>query len=303
MLDVGQVTIIGTGLLGGSVGLSLKQTRCDGKPLFTGTVTGFGHRLVTAQLALKHGCVDVATDDLSSALRDAQLVILATPLSTFESLFQQIARHAKPDVIVTDVGSTKARVCDLARTILHHQGKRFVGAHPMAGSEQQGPAAARADLFVGRPCVLTPDANTDPAALALVRSLWQGLGMNILTMTPTEHDRHAARISHLPHATAALLVRIAAGAGSLPMASSGFRDCTRVASGDERVWVDIFTTNRDAVVESLDALSEQIAQLRNTLTRENADELRALLASSRAERNRWIEGFSTGQGNANDDAG
>lgn len=309
--DVSQVTIIGTGLLGGSIGLGLRAAG------FTGRILGVGRRRETLESAVKLGCIDAGVMDVAESFAHAgdrcHMLVLATPISGFGAAMASIValgrRVGAERLWVTDVGSTKAHVCSIAEALdaaeRHAGGKLiFVGSHPMAGSEQHGPAAARADLFKHKPCVMTAGPYVgSPAALA-VRGLWQTLGMRVIDMTPEEHDHCVALVSHLPHAVAALLVQSAtresraAGAqreqgsigGALEIASSGFNDTTRVASGDPAVWADIFESNREAVIDALDGFAERLATFRKLLARTDArEEVLEMLSSSKAERDRWIE--------------
>ncbi len=282
MDHVRQITIVGTGLLGASCGLGLRAAGYNGR------LVGLSRRPQTAQRAKELGCIDEAGTELAPHARLSQLVIIAIPLRRYEPVLQELAKADHDQLVITDVGSTKQHVCDQARQLLPAPA-RFVGSHPMAGSEQHGPDAARADLFNAKPCVTTPQPDTDPNALATVESLWTTLKMRLVQMSPQDHDRQVARISHLPHALASLLFELAAKHNSLPLASTGFRDTTRVASGDPTVWLDIFTTNRQAVIESLDAIDQHTAQFRRMLTDQDDDALLELLTRAKQDRDNWIK--------------
>lgn len=277
--DVGSVAIVGTGLLGGSLGLALREAG------FPGRILGVGRRPETLQTALDRGCIDEACTSIQDAARRCELIVLATPLGMFEPLLQELSSGSCDHAIVTDVGSTKQYVCSLAGRII--PGVRFVGSHPMAGSEQHGPQFARADLYRGAPCIITPVETSDPAAVSTVEGLWSALGMRVLRMSPQQHDAFAAQVSHLPHALAALLVHQAVSRGGLEMASTGFRDATRIASSDPAVWIDIFATNREAVLQSLDAFANAIADLRAKLADPAGQGLQQWLAQSKQARDAW----------------
>lgn len=280
--NLSQVTIAGTGLLGGSIGLALRAAG------YTGRIVGVGRTQATLDAAKGAGCIDVAKTDLPGAVRDggdAQLVILATPLGAFEPLVKAMADVEGP--VITDVGSVKAGICDLARKHLAQPG-RFIGSHPMAGGEQHGPQHARADLFQGCPCIITREPGDDDDAIATVEALWRTLGMKVIDMPVAEHDRCVALISHLPHAAAALLVDLASRGGGLGIASTGFRDTTRVASGDVRVWTDIFLSNRAAVVEALDGFADSLATFRAMVEAGDETGIRALLDGAKQTRDQWI---------------
>lgn len=283
--QVRQVAIIGTGLLGGSIGLGLKAAG------FKGRILGLGRRMETLERAQQRGCVDEISTSLVPGLRQSQLVILASPVATFEEWFTRLVPECHPKIVITDVGSTKSDVCAAAGRRLMGYAKRFVGAHPMAGSERHGPEHATADLFQGKPCVLTPLGDTDPDAMTIVEVLWSKLGMRLVRMLPRDHDWSAARISHLPHALAVALVRYVGGSGGMEIASTGFRDTTRVASGDPRVWLDIFSTNRAAVVEAIDQYTQELVNLRNLLEKGDDKRLLETLAQAQGTRDAWLKGL------------
>ena len=206
--DVEQITIIGPGLLGGSVGLGLRQAG------FTGRIVGVGHRAETVARAREKGCIDIASTDIASSVPNSQWVIVATPLGAFSEILGQLAKHDHDGLIITDVGSTKRWVCDQARQLLP-QPNRFVGSHPMAGGERHGPEYARADLFRDKPCILIEEPDTDPDSLNAVEDLWRRLGMRLTRMSAQQHDETVALISHLPHLTAVYWSRWRiSGAGS-----------------------------------------------------------------------------------------
>ena len=210
------VAILGVGLLGGSIGLALRRAG------FAGRITGFGHRQSSMDAAVSAGAIDAGYLDLAPAVRDADLVILASPVGLFLPLLGELCELVRPDAIVTDVGSTKRQVVSWAKMLLP-RGVRFVGSHPIAGSDKRGVQYARPDLFDNACCVLTPVPNAKSKgsgirnkgsaipnsyadAVSLVDAFWQSLGMWTVRMTPAQHDRCLAQISHLPHAAAAALV-------------------------------------------------------------------------------------------------
>lgn len=238
-----RLSILGIGLLGGSIGLAVKQ-RLSGC-----TVTGYGHRPATRQLALKLGAVDEAAASPAAAVRGAQFVLLCSPVGVFEPLLREIAPALEPGAIVTDVGSTKRSVAAAADRLLPAQ-VHFVGSHPMAGSEKRGVEFATAHLFQDAVCITTPTPRTDAGALEKVEDFWRTLGMRLTRLSPEEHDRRLAEISHLPHALAAALVQLQDEA-TLPLAGKGFLDATRIAAGDAALWRDIFLDNRDHLAGSL----------------------------------------------------
>lgn len=282
---VRQVAIIGTGLLGGSIGLGLKQAG------FKGKIVGLGRRMETLEKAMSRGCVDAIASaaDIGPAVSESQLVILCSPVATFGEWLAKIAEWFHPGLVVTDVGSTKQEVCRVAADHLGRSVSRFVGSHPMAGGERGGPEHASAGLFRNRPCIVTPVAGTDADAIELVVRLWSRLGVRLLTMTPADHDWAVARISHLPHAAAVALVMTAGRESGMEVASTGFRDTTRVASGDPEVWRGVFATNREAIVQSIDAYQLELARLRQFIASGDDDGLRAALVQAKQTRDEWIK--------------
>ncbi|MFN3167119.1 MAG: prephenate dehydrogenase [Phycisphaeraceae bacterium] len=276
-----RLVIIGPGMLGTSIALGLKRRG------FAGRITALGRSRATLDQAGQTGAYDALTDDPAEALADATLAVVAVPLSGFRAVFAQVAEHGPPGLIVTDAGSTKASVIADARACLADL-SRVIGAHPMAGSEQAGPLAADADLFVDKPCVLTLAEDDDADAVAQVRALWRTLGMSILTMTPEEHDRQVAVVSHLPHLAAVLLVQTADQLGGLDLASTGYRDTTRLASSNPPMRADILLANRDAVAEALDRFIARCADLRDQLNHADRDTLLGLLQDAAEARDAWL---------------
>jgi prephenate dehydrogenase len=275
-----QVTIVGTGLLGGSAGLALKAWDPDVH------VAGLGRRQSSLDTALEVGAIDSGHLELADAARDADLVLLATPVGSFEALLAQLKGRIKDSAIVTDVGSTKAKVVAQAERILGHSG-RFVGSHPMAGSEQKGPAYARGDLFEGATCILTPTSRSSAEVVDAVEGFWRALGMRTVRMAPEAHDRATARVSHLPHALASLLMSLPEEP-DLAVAATGFRDATRLAGGDPEMWRDIFLTNGPAVVEALDDFARRLSTLRELIDAGDADRIQAFLGEARTRREETI---------------
>lgn len=280
--EVPCLSIIGTGLIGGSVGLGLRAYG------FQGRVIGVGRRPSTLARARKRGCIDEVTDDLVAAVAKSRVVILATPVGSFAGLLERIALHDHEELVITDVGSTKVEVCSDARRLLPTP-QRFVGSHPMAGSEQDGPEAADATLFRNKPCILTPEADTDPRALAIVELLWTCLKMRVLRMAAEEHDRKTAVISHLPHAAAVLLTQVAGRLGGFEIASTGLRDTTRLASSHPQMRADIMLGNRQPLIEALDTFSEELAGLRRLLSAADAESLIEFLKRTKRLRDEWIK--------------
>jgi prephenate dehydrogenase len=273
-----RLSILGVGLLGGSIGLAVKAA------LNSCTVVGYGHRKSSLETALGMGAVDEVYEDLAAAVGDADLVILCTPVGVFPEMLESIGPALKQGAIVTDVGSTKATVVETAKKSLPVHAK-FVGSHPMAGSEKRGVEFARADLMSGALCIVTPDESTDAGAMERVESFWKLLGMRITRLSPVEHDRHLANVSHLPHAVAAALVAMQSD-GALELAGKGFADATRIAAGDGGLWRDILLDNRDHVIAGIERLSGEMARLAARLRANDSAGVKDWLEDAAARRGR-----------------
>lgn len=276
-----RVAIVGVGLLGGSLGLALKARDAATR------IVGVGRRQSSLDEALSTGAVDEVTLDPAEGVRGADLVVLCTPVCTFEPVIQRIAPALSPKALVTDVGSTKAQAVRVAERLL--KGKaRFVGSHPIAGSERSGPAFARADLYDGKLCILTPTARSDAEALDALDALWRSVGMRTVRMSPAAHDKALARVSHLPHAVAALLVDVQR-AKQLDLAGTGFIDATRIAGGDPAMWRDICLTNRSALLAAVDEMAGALAQFRALVHAGDGAGLETLFQSAQAKRAEMLE--------------
>ena len=278
--ELEKVSLVGLGLLGGSLGLALNSIFPRVKRL------GYSHRAVTRNKALNLGSVDDIVPDVADAVRDAQVVILASPIGTFESLMQQMAEHLAPGCIVTDVGSTKVLPVRWARKYFHRN-IQFLGSHPMAGSEQRGVEFARADLFFGAPCILTPTKQTKKSTISFLKDFWQALGMRVQSMTPTEHDRVVARISHVPHLLASALVNVS-DPKELLLCGKGFLDATRIASGPPNVWRDIIMTNTKNTRTALGKLIKELTRMQSALEQENEKTIVKMLTDARETRNTLV---------------
>ena len=271
-----QVSIIGVGLLGGSLGLALK-----GRHLAK-TVVGIGHRDTTLRVARSRGAVDRWTLDVAEGVAGSDLVVLATPVGLFGPLIEQAKVALADGCIVTDVGSTKRAVLE---AVLPHipEGGRFVGSHPLAGSEARSINAATDGLYDGAMVLVCPTDRSDEEAVGRIEQLWQAVGSRTRRIDPEIHDRLLAETSHLPHLVASALVEVL-GDASGDLVATGFLDTTRVASGDPAMWRDIFGTNRDEVLRALDRLDVVLASARAALSAGDAEAIEALLRRAKGRR-------------------
>ncbi|HEY7088168.1 MAG TPA: prephenate dehydrogenase [Tepidisphaeraceae bacterium] len=275
-MTIQRLSILGVGLLGGSIGLAVKAITksCH--------IVGYGHRPETLEAAQRMGAIDENTGDPTRAVQDSELVILCTPVSVITELLKQIGSSCKPGTILTDVGSTKRTIVKIGEQLLP-AGVHFVGSHPMAGSEKRGIEHARADLYRGALCITTPAPKTNSGALGQVESFWQELGMRVTRLAPDDHDRLLADVSHLPHALAAALVAMQPDQ-ALPLAGKGFLDVTRIAGGDGGLWRDIFLDNSDSLRDSIRRLRLQLDRLESMLSPAQSEALRRWLDAAAQKR-------------------
>ena len=286
--DIRRVVIVGTGLLGASVGRGLRDAG------YAGSILGLARSSATLERATAGGAIDRGVEDLAEAVADVDgrlIVVLAVPVGSFDEWFRRLAPLQRRGLYITDVGSTKASVAAGGRRHLA-QPQFFVPAHPMAGSERSGPEAADGGLFRGKPCVLCPSEDTDDSARDAVERLWQGLGARVRTMPPDEHDRQVAAVSHLPHLLAVLLTQTADDMGPLGLASTGFRDTSRLALSNPPMRQDIIMANRKPIGEALDRFASRLNELRGAVRKGKTDELRALLEAAQQVRQDWQDNRS-----------
>jgi prephenate dehydrogenase len=282
-----RITLIGVGLLGGSLGLALKRRR------LAGAVIGYVRRAASIRECERAGAVDLATLNLAQAVAGADLVVLCTPLAQMRPLVQQMLPNLQRGAIVTDVGSVKGSVVRELEGTVAKAGGHFVGSHPMAGAEKTGVAAARADLFENAVCVTTPSAKTNRAALRKVEQLWKNLGCRLLRLTPEVHDELVSRSSHLPHAVAAglanLVLRPGAPAAQAMLCANGFRDTTRIASGSPEMWRDIALANQRNLAVAVEKFISDLQDLRRLLKRGDGVALQRLFEQAKQRRDKWSQ--------------
>ncbi len=278
---VRRVTIIGMGLIGGSLGLALKRRHVARE------VVGVARSTATLRVARQRGAMDWGTRSLARAVRGTDLVVLAIPPAMILPLVKRLLPHLSSRTMLTDVASVKQPIVQSLERLLRGRAPRqrvhFIGAHPVAGSEARGISAATADLFQDSLCILTPTARTDQQARAMVRRLWQNVGARVIELSPRTHDRWLAAVSHVPHLVAAALVNAAA---SVPLshAPRSFRDVTRIAQSDPRLWQDILLMNRRDVLVALTTVRQQLTRLWAALQRRDARALLRALAQAQRRR-------------------
>ena len=256
-MTIPTLTIVGVGLIGGSIGLAAKKRGV------ARVVRGLGRDRTRLERALALGAITEFSLDPAQAAASSDLIIVCTPVDTIVPEIVSLARRCRPGTLLTDVGSTKAIIVGGVENEIPGTA-RFVGSHPLAGSEKQGAEFASADLLQDRWTMVTPTDRTDAGALQQVAEFWRGLGSKVRLMDPAEHDRALAMTSHLPHLLAAAL------AGILPqtwndLTATGFRDTTRIAAGDPELWSAIFAHNRDSVLDALHLLQARLAEFQTAL--------------------------------------
>jgi prephenate dehydrogenase len=280
-----RIVIAGVGLIGGSFALALKASG------LVRHVVGVGRRQETLNEALALGLIDEASTDWASALKGAQLLLLAMPVGQMETVMSAAAPHLEPGTLVTDAGSTKS---DVVQAVYRYFGAHLahvVPAHPIAGAEKSGPAAARADLYEGRKVVVTPLPENSPAAIEAVKIAWAACGARLHQMTAAEHDGVFAAVSHLPHLLAFSLVDDLAqrdnAAQLFDYAASGFRDFTRIAASHPEMWRDICVANRAALLKELDAYVAELGRVRMLLDQSDGAGLEEVFTRARTVRTAW----------------
>jgi prephenate dehydrogenase len=270
------VAIVGVGLIGGSIGMAVRERR------LAGDVVGVGRNASNLEKAVQLGAIDRATTDVSDGVAKADLSFVCTPVDTIAEFVDEVAAACPRESLITDVGSTKAEIVAAveARRTGRADGPMFVGSHPLAGDHRTGVDVARADLLVDRKVIVTPTAKTNRAAVQRIAEFWRSLGADVLEMGPAEHDEALAATSHLPHLVAFALAA-ATPADLLPLAASGWRDTTRIAGGDPAMWRPIFTANRRHVLAALEKFEGLIDQLRSALAVGDEQLLRRIMDQAR----------------------
>jgi cyclohexadieny/prephenate dehydrogenase len=283
-----KVALIGVGLIGSSIARAMRRAN------LASHIAGYTQRAETLERARAAGFADSLHGDVASCVKDADLVVLATPVGTYAALAEQIAPYLKRGAILSDVGSVKSAVIrDVGPYV--PEGVHFIPAHPIAGTEQSGPEAGFAELFDGRWCILTPPPGTDAAALEKLKNFWQRLGSQVEVMDARHHDLVLAITSHLPHLIAYNIVGTADDLESvtkgevIKYSAGGFRDFTRIAASDPTMWRDVFLNNREAVLEVLGRFSEDLSALQRAIRWGDGDALFNLFTRTRAIRRSIID--------------
>lgn len=278
MRKFNRVTIIGVGLIGGSIGLGIKRRNLAKE------VIGVFRRKSTLKKALERKAVDRGVMTVKGGVENADLIILATPVHLIPKFAAEVMKYAKRGAVITDAGSTKKRVVDeIEKMPGRSRPVSFVGSHPMAGSEHAGVEFAREDLLDASPCIITMTKKTDKLAMAKIISFWKALGTKVKVMSPEDHDRSVAMISHLPHLVAFSL----AGAvlpKDLPLAAEGFKDTTRIASSDPALWAGIFLSNKKELVKAGRIFTRYYNEITKAISRSDYAKVVRLMKAAKRKR-------------------
>lgn len=279
---INRLAVIGVGLIGGSLSLALKEAQAVGE------VIGYSRTESVRQEALELGVIDVAASSIAEAVKDADVIFIAVPMIAMEVVLTELAVHVRDDAIITDGGSAKSQLVDIAREILGNKFSQFVPGHPIAGTEKSGPSAAFATLFKDHRVVLTPVAETNSDALEKVRDMWQQTGAEVFDMDVKHHDVVLAATSHLPHVLAFNLVGMLAERDDcdevLRYAAGGFKDFSRIASSDAVMWRDICLTNQEAILGLLEQYHQGLNKLEQAIRTQDGDTLMTVFERAKQAR-------------------
>lgn len=280
---VKNIAIVGVGLIGGSFALALKHAKA------VGSVLGWDVNCENLSLAKQLGIIDRASQSLADAVKNADVVLLAVPVGSMQAVAHSVLAHMKSGSILTDTGSVKQTVVNSLEPLAIKSDVLFVGGHPISGTERSGAAAAFKELYHDKRCILTPTANTNSTALALVERLWCAVGSEVVKMDVVKHDRILAAISHLPHMIAYSLVNSVSSYDRYPenildYSAGGFRDFTRIASSDPVMWRDIALTNRESLLEMITQFEQFLAELKQDIDRGDMERLFTFFQQSKISR-------------------
>ena len=279
-----KITIIGVGLIGGSLAKSIKNNN------LAEVVFGFGRNLSRLELAQKSNIIDQYSIDISEALDGASIVVIATPVGTFESILRELKPYITEGMIITDVGSTKTGIAKSAREILVEMASCFVPAHPIAGKEKSGFKSSDAELFLNKKVIITPlEINTDKTINSL-KKLWEEVGADVDFMSAESHDELLGMTSHLPHMLAFSLVNylITQNPSASIYAAGGFKDFSRIASGDAVMWRDICLNNRDQIIAHIKSYQETLSALVDAIDNQDKDKLESFFRDAKTTRDSWV---------------
>jgi len=280
-----KICIIGIGLIGGSLAKAIKKTHQSE------IVFGYGRNSSRLEKAKKSNVIDQYSTDIGVALDGANIVIIATPVGSYKSILEEMKPHIAEDMAISDVGSTKVSVVEAINTVFEDGLDNFIPAHPIAGKEKSGFEVSDADLFINKKIIVTPLENSNPESIKILTKMWEGVGAEVDFMTPQSHDDLLGMTSHLPHMLAFSLVNylISQHPEASVYAAGGFKDFSRIASGDAIMWRDICLHNRDAIIAHIKGYQETLNNLADAINSQNKDQLESLFREAKNTRDSWID--------------
>jgi prephenate dehydrogenase len=281
---INKITIIGVGLIGGSLAKAIKENN------LAKVVFGFGRHLNRLEEAQKANVIDQFSTNLKDAINDSDIVIIATPVGSFQEILSEIKPFLTSKIVISDVGSTKTNIASIVSQTLGDYSNCFIPAHPIAGKEKSGFEASESNLFNNRKVIITPLETSNPDSINIIQEMWEGTGADVDFMSPESHDELLGMTSHLPHMLAFSLVNylISKNPSASIYAAGGFKDFSRIASGDAIMWRDICIQNKDQIISHIKGYQKTLNSLVDAIENENSDELDLLFTSAKKTRDSWI---------------
>lgn len=281
---INKITIVGVGLIGGSLAKALKEKN------LAKTVFGYGRDRSRLEEAKKSNIIDDYSTQIEEAVNHADIIVIATPVGTFRNIFSEVKPLIVDDVIISDVGSTKTNIVDIAKEILGDKSQCFVPAHPIAGKEKSGFEASDGNLYIGKKVIITPIEDNSSESIQVIESMWKNVGAEVDFMSPQSHDDLLGMTSHLPHMLAFSLVNylVDQNPSASIYAGGGFKDFSRIASGDAVMWRDICLQNKDKIITHLRGYQSTVEELIDAIDQEERDKLELLFATAKKTRDSWI---------------
>ena len=281
---INKITIVGVGLIGGSLARALKEKN------LAKTVFGYGRDRSRLDDAKKSNIIDDYSTQIEEAVNHADIIVIATPVGTFRNIFNEVKPLIANDVIISDVGSTKTNIVDIAKEILGDKSQCFVPAHPIAGKEKSGFEASDGNLYIGKKVIITPIEDNSSESIQVIESMWKNVGAEVDFMSPQSHDDLLGMTSHLPHMLAFSLVNylVDQNPSASIYAGGGFKDFSRIASGDAVMWRDICLQNKNKIITHLKGYQSTVEELIDAIDQEESDKLELLFATAKKTRDSWI---------------
>ena len=281
---INKITIIGVGLIGGSLAKAIKENN------LAKVVFGFGRDLNRLEEAQKANVIDQFSTNLKDAINDSDIVIIATPVGSFKEILIEIKPFLTSKIVISDVGSTKTNIASIVSQTLGDYSNYFIPAHPIAGKEKSGFEASESNLFKNKKVIITPLETNSSDSISLIQKMWQDIGADVDFMSPESHDELLGMTSHLPHMLAFSLVNylISKNPSASIYAAGGFKDFSRIASGDAVMWRDICIQNKDQIIDHIRGYQKTLNSLVDAIENENSDELDLLFTSAKKTRDSWV---------------